>query len=179
MKRYVVDTNVPIVANGRTVNGQAPPSVECRQATVTFLKDVIASGRVLLDLAGEIQAEYRKYLNPRGQPGVGDRFYQAVLQSEPRRIERIDLPKQDDGEFIDLPQALIDAKFDPSDRKFAALARRGQAPVVNATDSDWLDHRVTLNHSGIHVEFLCGCDKTTWFTKSGPQKSLSRACTSQ
>jgi hypothetical protein len=59
-------------------------------------------------LAGEIQAEYRTYLDARGQPGVGDRFYQAVINSAPKKIVRIDLPKRDDGEFTDLPQELID-----------------------------------------------------------------------
>jgi hypothetical protein len=132
---------------------------------VTFLIDLLRSGKVLLDFAGEIQAEYRTYLRPSGQPGVGDCFYQVVLNSAPRQIERIDLPKRDDGEFADLPQALIDANFDPSDRKFAALARRNQVPVANATDSDWLDHRVTLNKVGIEVAFLCGCNKRAWFTR--------------
>jgi hypothetical protein len=65
-------------------------------------------------------------------------------------------------------QALIDANFDPSDRKFAALARREQVSVANATDSDWLDHRVTLNDNGIRVTFLCSCDRTTWFTEPVP-----------
>ncbi|MGO9431005.1 hypothetical protein [Rhodoblastus sp.] len=82
----------------------------------------------MLDQAGEIQAEYRRYLNPRGQPGVGDRFYLEVLNSAPKRIERVELPKRDDGEFLDLPQALIDVNFDPSDRKFAALAKRKRRP---------------------------------------------------
>lgn len=166
MNRHVVDTNVPIVANGPAPNDESPPSAECREAAVRFLMDVLKSGKILLDFAGEIQNEYRTYLSPSGQPGVGDRFYQAVLNSAPRQIERIDLPKRDDGEFADLPQALIDANFDPSDRKFAALARREQVPVFNATDSDWLDHRATLNDNGIQVAFLCGCDKATWFTES-------------
>lgn len=165
MTRCVVDTNVPIVANGPAAHNQDPPSVECREAAVRFLAGVLTSGKVLLDLGGEIQAEYSRHLKPSGQPGVGDRFYQEVLLSAPRRIERIHLPKRDNGEFADLPQALIDANFDPSDRKFAALARREQVPVVNATDSDWLDHRVVLKENGIQVEFLCGSDKTTWFAK--------------
>jgi hypothetical protein len=115
-------------------------------------------------MAGAIQAEYRTYLNASGQPGVGDRFYQEVLNSAPTRIDRVDLPTRGDGEFSDLPQPLIDANFDRSDRKFAALAKREQAPVVNAIDSDWLDHRVLLENNGINVKFVCGCDKMSWFT---------------
>lgn len=165
MSRYVVDTNVPIVANGRPdPKDKNPPSLDCRIAAVKFLQCLLSSGTVLVDLAGEIQAEYRTYFCPNGQPGVGDRFYREVLNSAPHRIERIELPKRDDGEYADLPQALIGANFDPSDRKFAALAKREQVPVVNATDSDWLEHRARLDESAIHVKFLCGCDKTTWFS---------------
>ena len=168
MTRCVVDTNVPIVANGRPDPKDArPPSVDCRVAAIVFLQNILKSGRILVDLAGEIQGEYRRYLNARGQPGVGDRFYLEVLRSEPQRIERIELPRRADGEYVDLPQALIDAEFDPSDRKFAALARRENVPVANATDSDWLNHRSTLEANGIAVNFLCGCDRRVWFEGEG------------
>jgi hypothetical protein len=164
MSRFVIDTNVPIVANGRpSPNDHRPPSIDCRAASILFLQTVLRSGTVLVDMAGEIQAEYRTYLNARGQPGVGDRFYQQVINSAPRRIERVDLPRREDGEYIDLPQQLIDANFDRSDRKFAALAKRRNAQVANATDSDWLNHRVTLVGNGIRVKFVCGCEPLRWF----------------
>ena len=39
MKRHVVDTNVPIVANGRPdPRDRRHPSTDCRIAAVTFLK---------------------------------------------------------------------------------------------------------------------------------------------
>lgn len=164
MSRCVVDTNVPIVANGRPApKDPRPPSVDCRRSAVTFLMDLLSNSTVLLDLEGAIQAEYRHHLNPHGQPGVGDRFYQVVLHSAPDHIERVELPKRADGEYADLPQALIDAGFDPSDRKFAALAKRENVPVYNATDSDWLDHAASMVAEGIVVEQLCGCDKAGWF----------------
>lgn len=164
MTRYVVDTNVPIVANGRPdPTDNRPPSIDCRLATVKFLQRIRRSGKVLMDQAGEIQAEYRTYLNASGQPGVGDRFYQDVLHSAPSKIERIELPKRGDGQYADLPQALIDANFDPSDRKFAALAKRENVPLVNATDSDWLNHSQTMKDNGIQVTMLCGCDPNGWF----------------
>jgi hypothetical protein len=164
VSRYVVDTNVPIVANGRSEPGHPrPPSINCRIAAVRFLETILRSGTILIDLAGEIQAEYRTYLNAEGQPGVGDRFYQLVINSMPNRIERIDLVKGSDGEYTDLPQQLILANFDRSDRKFAALAKRGGAQVANATDSDWLIHIVTLKNNGIVVNFICGCSEKSWF----------------
>jgi len=163
MSRYVVDTNVPIVANGRPAPNDRPPSLDCRIAAVEFLQSLLRSGKVLVDQDGEIQAEYRRHLNPAGQPGVGDRFYQAVLHSAPRLIERVELPKDEGDEYADLPQALIAVNFDPSDRKFAALAKRENAPVVNATDSDWLIHIQTIKTCGVEVKFICGCDYTHWF----------------
>ena len=164
MSRCVVDTNVPIVANGRAdPDDGRNPSISCRIATITFLQKILKEGKVLIDLAGEIQREYHRHLNPRGEPGVGDRFYQAILNSSPMLVERIDLPKRPDGEYVDFPQSLIDANFDPSDRKFAALAKRENVPIFNATDSDWLNHASTLASEQIQVHHLCGCQMENWF----------------
>ena len=165
MSRFIVDTNVPIVANGRPdANGSRLPSVEARLHAICFLKKVLANGRILLDKEGDIQAEYHRHLNPRGQPGVGDLFYLTVLQSAPRRTERHSLPKRSDGEYSDLPQEVIDAGFDPSDRKFAALAKQQSTPVANATDTDWLHHRPLLRRFGITIHFVCGTDRNKWWT---------------
>lgn len=164
MTDWVVDTNVPIVANGRSEDGEArPPALACREATVRFLLRVAVSGKVLLDLGGEIQAEYRAHLRPPGQPGVGDRFYQMVLQSSPDRVKRVDLIRGDDGEFESLPESLRAINFDRSDRKFAALAHQEAAPLANATDSDWINDAETVEQTGITVHNLCGCDPLTWF----------------
>lgn len=160
--RRVVDTNVPIVANGRS-DGSGEPAIECRIASITFLEELLQRGKILLDLAGEIQNEYHTYLNPRGEPGVGDRFYLTALQSGLERVERIELEILDSGEYADLPQPVIDAGFDPSDRKFAALAKKENVPVVNATDSDWAESIDVLNTNGINVIFLCGGDPDDWF----------------
>ena len=163
MTRWTIDTNVPVVANGRD-DRDRPVAVECREAAVRFLMRVHGEGqRVVVDDAGKIEKEYRTYLHPSGQPGVGDRFYQSVLYR--RLCERVRLPKRCDGEYADLPQAVIDARFDRGDRVFAALAKREGIPVVNAVDGDWLAARGVLNENGIRVEFLCGCDAAGWFAE--------------
>ena len=133
MTRYIIDTNVPIVANGRD-DGERPVRLACREASIEFLLKVVARGCVLLDALGEIQDEYRPYLNPSGQPGTGDRFYQLIIQRYDR-TERIEISKRADGEFTDLADEIIDSAFDRSDRKFAALSCKVGAPVTNATDS--------------------------------------------
>ena len=127
--------------------------------TIKLVKD----GQVLLDLAGEIQAEYRRHLHPSGAPGVGDRFYQEVLRSSPLIVERVYLPRRPDGEYVDVPQTVIECGFDPSDRKFVALAHRENVPVFISTDTDYVEHQVVLSASGIQVSYLCGCDPARWF----------------
>jgi hypothetical protein len=154
---------VPIVANGSNGADTGPrPAPACRLAAVEFLQDVLAEGCVVLDLAGEIEAEYHRYLSPRGQPGVGDRFYLAVLNSAPGRIERVALPRNPDGQYEDFPTCHGLAQFDRDDRKFAALARRERISVANATDSDWLVHRATLEACDISIHFVCGVDRRAW-----------------
>ena len=160
MIRRVVDTNVPIVANGRNINA----TVDCRLAAVEFLNTLCMHGKTVLDLGGKIQKEYRRYLNPPGEPGVGDRFYQMILNSAPSRVERIELPcDPSTGEFVDFPSTPALANFDVSDRKFAAAARRSGIPVANATDRGWLVHNTALRANDIVVEFVCGCDSAKWF----------------
>lgn len=165
--RYVVDTNVAIIANGRsdTAEGGKVPSIDCRLATLNFLEKLRNNGRIVLDLDGAIQAEYHRHLNPRGQPGVGDRFYQEVLNSAPERIERVELPRNADGEYKHFPSHVDLQNFDKGDRKFAALSCKEGIPVANATDSDWLNFRDILAQHHISIEFVCGCDQMKWFSK--------------
>ena len=161
-RRWTIDTNVPVVANGRD-DAERPIAPGCREATIVFLMSFLENReRAIVDAAGEVEKEYRRYLIPAGQPGVGDRFY-LQLVSNPSLCERLHLPRREDGEYADLPQPVIDSGFDRDDRKFAALAKRRRVPVVNAVDSDWLDARALLRANGIRVEFLCGCDDANWF----------------
>ena len=81
------------------------------------------------------------------------------------RVDRVELPTNTDGSYMDFP---IDERlraFDPSDRKFAAAARRGEALVMNAIDTDWLYFRSALAENGILVDFICGCNQSEWFSE--------------
>lgn len=158
MSDFVVDANVPIVANGQQTNA----SPACRLTAVEFLEQLLNSARIVVDAAGEIEAEYHRYLQPRGQPGVGDRFYQAVLNSAPERIVRVALQKVD-GEFVDFPDDERLVQFDLNDRKYVAAARKTNSSVAVATDSDWLGHREALEDCGVALRFVCGTDRATWF----------------
>lgn len=158
MPRFVIDCNVAVVANG-----QPQASISCRIASIEFLMEVISSHIVLLDLGGDALKEYRKHLSPKGQPGVGDRFYQTMLMSHPDRVERVDIPLSEDGEYLDVPESVIEAGFDPSDRKWVALALKGDATVAVSVDSDWVEHRPTLEAAGVPIRFVCGTDRAQWF----------------
>ncbi|MGH6980362.1 MAG: hypothetical protein ACREFC_04070 [Stellaceae bacterium] len=159
MKRRVVDSNVAVVANGRDTNA----AIECRLAAVEGLAELLHTGQIIVDEAGEMLAEYQTYCHPKGQPGVGDRFFREVLMNYSGKIERIGLSRSADGSYVDFPQDPELARFDLSDRKFAAAARKCSAPVLNAIDSDWLIHQRALARNGIAVEFLCGRNKSKWF----------------
>ena len=45
--------------------------------------------------------------------------------------------------------------FDPSDRKFLAVAVVAEAVVLNATDSDWAEHGALMDSLGVEVCQLC------------------------
>ncbi len=159
MKRRVVDTNVAVVANGRNTNA----SLYCRMAAIDALAGLLRRGRIVIDAGGEMAAEYQVYCEPKGQPGVGDRFFREVLMNYHGKVERILLAKRNDGTFVDFPDDPALVTFDPSDRKFAAAARKAAVPVMNATDSDWSYHHAALSRNGIEVEFVCGISPAGWF----------------
>jgi hypothetical protein len=95
----------------------------------------------------------------------GAQFLIHVLQNlgDSRRVRWVNLLKSADDEFVDFPNIVTLAKFDRSDRKFAALAKKSGVAVTNATDSDWVDFQEPLSQNGITVNFLCGCVKGAWF----------------
>ena len=164
MTGVIVDTNVPVVANG-----QNPDVADaCIDACKLFIAGIPGKRVVLLDTADEIRAEYAQALR-NGRPyQLGDQFLLFVYQHQydSRHVRRVDLPKHPDDAFVDFPAARELATFDRADRKFAALARKTGIAVTNATDSDWADHAPVLNAHGISVEFLCGCKKANWFKQS-------------
>jgi hypothetical protein len=159
MVRRVVDSNVAVVANGRDTN--ATPT--CRLNAATALKTLLDSGQIIVDDAGEMMAEYQRHCNPKGQPGVGDRFFREILMNYEGKVQRITLTKNQNGEFVDFPNDPALAGFDPSDKKFAAAGRQTNSPILNATDSDWLIFRAALAANGIEVEFVCGTNRANWF----------------
>jgi hypothetical protein len=157
MKAAVVDTNVPVVANGRAE--QAGP--DCVLACLGVLEAIMSDGRIVLDEGNRILDEYLMNLSRSGQPGAGDMFLKWVLtnQFNTGRCERVPItPKQTDGQsFEEFPDDPDLAGFDPDDRKFVAVAvaSRHQPEILNATDTDWWHFREAFRRHGIRIQFLC------------------------
>ncbi|WP_151087736.1 PIN domain-containing protein [Hymenobacter baengnokdamensis] len=153
--RYLIDTNVAIVANGKSNAGPA-----CVIAAIERLERLIAGEILILDDADHIVTEYRRHLSPSGQPGTGDQFYRWLYEQaayNPQHCEKVTLATDEDGSFTAFPKAAELARFDLSDRKFvaAALTHHAAPPVVNASDTDWHEHREALKAHGVVIEFIC------------------------
>lgn len=155
----VVETNVPIAANGRDTHA----SFACQYTCIEFLKELVSpesAKSIILDEQGLIIEEYRSYLNHRGQPGVGDIFFK-YLHDHMYLGEKIILlpitPIVDESRgFEELPVNQIDK----SDRKFLALAIVANANITNALDTDWHEQTVFIDSMRIQIDQLCpehGC----------------------
>jgi hypothetical protein len=156
MTAFVVDTNVPIVANGRSP--QAGPS--CVLACINALDDLRLHHSIVLDHLGRILDEYRRHLSGKGQPGVGDAFFKWAWQNQGNadRCELVEVHPRGNGEdYEEFPDDPELARFDPSDCKFVAVALASQLDptVLNATDTDWWHYRECLKKHGVRIAFLC------------------------
>ncbi len=147
----VVDTNVPIVANGRDTHADGP----CQLCCVSKIQEIQSCGTVILDDRNLILDEYANRLNFRGEPGVGDAFFKYIFDhsySGSRVLCVSVTPTSDDQRgFEELPKNDLDR----SDRKFLAIAVVADAPILNATDSDWHEQRTLLDGLSVTVEQLC------------------------
>lgn len=157
----ILDTNVLVVAN----DPHHRAVIECRAACVKFANEARDHAELIIDDAGEVMEEYLGAIATDRPHGIGARFVIELIHNQgfASRVQRVELCKDKNDEFVAFPKTSELERFDRSDRKFAALAKRTGVPVTNAVDSDWLDYRAPLAANGIHVVFLCGCDRTTWF----------------
>lgn len=158
MNAVVIDTNVLHVANNNAP--QAGP--QCVLDVVRRLVHVQFSERVCLDSTRFILSEYiQQRLSFSGQPGMGDAFFKWLFDNQANHdhceVVEIHPPDSAGTSFAEFPDDPALAAFDPSDRKFVAVARASasEPPVLNAVDSDWWIHRDSLAKHNVRVEFLC------------------------
>ena len=151
----VVDTNVPVVANGQA----SQASFSCRRECTARLRQIVDRFRVLLDNQNLVLTEYKGQLNFGGQPEAGDAFFKWLHdnQANPEHCRKVNVNLHPDRGFKEFPNDPNLSSFDFSDRKFVAVAlASGTGPdVLNASDTDWWDHRHELQQHGVNVVFLC------------------------
>jgi len=153
---YVVDTNVPLMANRKN---EEPLS--CANACVQALLRIKNSGILLIDDGDRILAEYRRNCSRCGQPGAGDSFVKWAHDHRWKQdlVQAVAItPYQDDSEdFAEFPRREDLSEFDRSDRKFVAVvcAHPEKPPIMQATDTKWWGWKEALEACGITVEFLC------------------------
>ena len=86
---------------------------------------------------------------------MGDKFFKYVRDHQywANRVRIVPVTESEDDRrgFEELPENT----FDPSDRKFLAVAKCAQAVILNATDSDWGEHAALMNKLNVKVEQLC------------------------
>ena len=151
MNLFVVDTNVAVVANGRDTH----VNDACQQKCVEKIESIIESGVLVVDTEDLILEEYSGQLEFSGQPSVGDELFIHLvncqyLEGQVKRVA-ITPTNHEYTEFAELPENALDR----SDQKFLAVAVVSGAIIVNATDSDWSEHRGLTDGLGVKVDQLC------------------------
>jgi hypothetical protein len=112
---------------------------------------------ILIDDTGAILGEYRTYLSHSGQPGVGDFFFKWLWdkQWDPKHCRQVQITPSSTRGFDEFPDDPELSGFDPSDRKFVAIASALSPDVLNASDTDWWPVRKALIRNGVRIQFLC------------------------
>lgn len=148
MSDCVVDTNVLLVASAAEPYS---PFCETHVPVVEQLKVFEwlqlfredNGRRLVLDEMFSIYREYRNQLTDQD-------YGLQVIHEKMQNFRSVAIDFTEDG-YADLPDTFSD--FDPSDRKFiaVALADPGAIAIANAADSDWLSVEARLASAGVTV----------------------------
>ncbi len=174
MTAAVIDTNVLLVANG----AHDEASAGCRRTCIDRLLAQQKSGVTVIDDGFRILGEYLHKTSPARPKGVGDAFLKWLLQNRrnPNRVQEVSLTETAPDSFAEFPGPALQTRFDPSDRKFAAVANAHPArPAVwQAADCKWLDWWPALAEAGIRIDFLCPDDACRFYAAKFPDRAAPR-----
>ena len=157
MGNYVIDTNVLVIVEDISNANW----LECAEACTQILNKIEEHGRILLDNRWFILGEYIRNLTHNGQPGLGNAFLKWIFENQGNdsfcRFLSITPNGPGDDAFLEFPSDSELSTFDRADRKFVAVALASNLNpyILNATDSDWWDHRNALESNGLRIIFLC------------------------
>lgn len=157
-KKIVIDTNVPVTANLSTNPANIPIELaKCALECVKVIESILKNGGLVIDSKDDIYDEYRRNLSMSGQPGIGDSFLKWVHTNRWSfpDCDRVAITCNVNG-YEEFPSHIDLINFDPSDKKFIAVANAhlNKPPIIEATDSKWWIWKDALKESGIEVVFL-------------------------
>jgi len=153
-----VDTNVWAVADERS-----GASLDCVERAQEWLRKLLSDAVLVVDGELRILQEYRNNIS---RQGLWARMLQELQGSG--RIFWVDIECDEDGYAI-VTDLNLPAAFDPSDRKFVAVAcaDRSRPPIVNCVDTDWLMVERVLEAAGIDLVQLCKVDLQAMASRKG------------
>lgn len=157
---YILDTNVLMVANGdKSEQATAECIRACRELILSLLENNEA---IILDTRQTflVLKEYLNNIDPK-QPLAGSQFLLQVLKNASLRIELPITPQN--GSFAEFPDDTRLDGYDPSDRKWIALARvyiqqhpdQPSPPIIEATDYKWHKFEAFFNEYGVVIDWIC------------------------
>ena len=158
--KCLVDTNVPATANLSARSDQCSDVPDCCiLESISQIENITRKGACLVvDHAGEIFEEYKNNLSLGGQPGVGDAFAKWVSDNQwnPGKVDRVQITKSGNS-YEEFPHHDELNDFDPSDRKFVAVANvhPDKPLILQGTDSKWWGWNDALSEVEITVCFIC------------------------
>jgi hypothetical protein len=154
----VVDTNVVLVANRQHSDVSRACVAECAKR----LQAIMHGGKLVLDDGWQIIGEYQNKTKHRTDKESGDVFIKWALQNRAKAscVDRVSLQEHAVRGFESFPDDADLENFDPSDRKFVAVAcaHPSKPAILQATDSKWLNWEEPLKRCGITAEFICPDD---------------------
>ncbi len=176
MNCCIIDTNVLYLA-GTPIDEIPDDQLLCAQKCIAFLKGFMNNpqAKIVIDDAREIYKEYvGAYKKAKSNsPNLALRFFKwlfSYLQNIPSEDLVHLTPGPQKGEYAEYPSHPDLALFDPSDRKFIAVANAHpkHPPIVEGTDSKWWGIKDVLKKFGIRVVFVdAGYIETKYRQKIG------------
>ena len=172
--KAVVDTNVLLVADKQ----HPDVSDECVLACTNELEKLKQRGVVVIDDEYHLLGEYLHKVDVTRGKQAGAAFLKWLLQNRAntRRVEKVHITQTAENRFDEFPADPALEDFDPSDRKFVAVANAHpeKPPIWQAADSKWLDWWPALQTHDIRVEFLPSCrdDIRRFYRQKFPEQDV-------
>jgi hypothetical protein len=167
LETEIIDTNVVLVANGQ----HPDVSPGCIAESALRLQKIMQKGRFAVDDAFRILSEYQNKTQPKTGNRPGDAFVKWTLRNNfnTQRCDQISIRDHPERGFESFPDDQDLRQFDPSDRKFVAVAvaHPNHPPIIQAADSKWITWAPILKRYGIEVEFICEDDIKRFHMKKG------------